>query len=297
MKAATINAVATPAKLRDYWLLSKPRVTLLVWLTTLAGMVLAGDGWNAPRLLVSMLAASWFVIASANAFNQVFEVRYDALMKRTASRPLPSGRLSMAEGIAAGVIWGLAGITLLAAFVNWQTALLGLGSILLYVAAYTPLKRRTHLATAIGAIPGAIPPLAGWVAVRGTLDSFALVLFAVQFVWQFPHFWAIAWLLRDDYEAAGFRMLPFPGATGQQAGLCALQFTLPLFPLNAFVALGTGSATAAICYIAGSFILNAWMTSASWRFWKDPSDANAKRVIRVSVLYLPLLLMFMIIWV
>jgi protoheme IX farnesyltransferase len=296
MKAATLSTAVSPLKLRDYWALSKPRVTLLVWLTTLAGMVLAGSGWSEPRLLIAMLAASWFVIASANAFNQVFERKYDSLMKRTANRPLPSGRLSVSEGFAAGSLWGAAGIALLAVFVNWQTAVLGIASILLYVAAYTPLKRKTHLATAVGAIPGAIPPLAGWVAVRGTVDAFALVLFAIQFVWQFPHFWAIAWLLREDYAAAGFRMLPFPGATGQQAGLCALQFTLPLFPLNAFVALGIRDHVAAICYVIGAFILSAWMARASWRFWKDPSDANAKSVIKVSVLYLPLLLLLMIVW-
>lgn len=294
MKAAASAVLVHPAtlagRLRDYWALSKPRVTLLVWVTTAAGLALAGGA--APMVWFGALLGSWFVIASANALNQVIETVPDGLMNRTASRPLPSGRLSQAEGLAVGLVWATAGLTLLAVWVNLLTAILGIASIILYALAYTPLKRKTHLSTAIGAVPGAIPPLAGWTAATGEIALPALLLFAIQFFWQFPHFWSIAWLLREDYSKAGFRMLPFPGAEGKATGLCIVQYTLPLIPLVAAFAMFESQR---LPYLILAVALTAWLVLAGVKFWKHPTDETARKVLRATVTYLPLLLLLMIV--
>lgn len=278
------------ARARDYWALSKPRVTLLVWATTGLGMGLAG---GAPSWVwVAALVGSWFVIASANALNQILEVRADGKMSRTMARPLPDGRILIGEGVVVAVVWATSGLFLLVYWVNLLTALLGAVSMLLYAFAYTPLKPRTHLSTVIGAIPGAIPPLAGWTAATGTVALPAVLLFAIQFFWQFPHFWSIAWLLRDDYLKAGFKMLPFPGADGRATGLCVVLYSLPLFPLAASFAVFE---TQRIAYVIGAIALTAWFAFAGLRFWNDSSDSNARRVLRATVAYLPLLLLLMIV--
>lgn len=283
-------SVGSP-KLREAWALSKPRVTLLVWATTLFGLILAGGFDTSPWLVVNTLLGSWFVIASANALNQVREMVPDSKMKRTAGRPLPSGRLSSTEGLAIGVCWAVVGLAQLAIFVNPLTAFLGALSISIYVFAYTPLKTRTHLATAVGAIPGAIPPLAGYAAVTGRLDLPGILLFAIQFFWQFPHFWAIAWILREDYQLVGFRMLPYPSADGRATGLCSIQFSVPLIPLSllygAFIEYS-------IIYWVGATLLSGWVVFAAFQFWSRADDLSAKKLLRVSVLYLPLLLVLMI---
>lgn len=294
MKAAGSVVLSQPAnlaaRLRDYWALSKPRVTLLVWATTAFGMGLAG---GAPLWTwVSALVGSWFVIAAANALNQILEVRADGKMKRTMGRPLPGGRISMGEGVVVAVTWAGSGLFLLACYVNLLTSVLGAVSILLYAFLYTPLKARTHLSTAFGAIPGAIPPLAGWTAATGSVALPAVMLFAIQFFWQFPHFWSIAWLLRDDYEKAGFKMLPFPGADGRATGLCVVVYSLPLFPIVALFALFE---TQRVVYVIGAVLLTAWFVFAGVRFWNEPSDSNGRKVLRATVVYLPLLLLLMIV--
>jgi protoheme IX farnesyltransferase len=293
MNPAGSAAITPPAslasRLRDYWALSKPRVTLLVWISTAAGMALAGGA--PPLVWFAALAGSWFVIASANALNQVLEVGPDSRMLRTASRPLPDGRISVGEGVAVGLTWAAIGLALLVIWVNPLTALLGAASIIVYAFVYTPLKPRSHMSTAVGAIPGAIPPLAGWTAATGEIGLPALLLFGIQFFWQFPHFWSIAWLLREDYSRAGFRMLPFPDADGRATGLCVVQYSLPLIPL---VAAFSFFATQKVAYIIFALILTAWMISAGVRFLRLPGDATARKVLRATVAYLPLLLLLMI---
>ena len=280
-------------KLRAYWLLSKPRVTLLVWLTTVAGLVLGGWGQTLPSgLIAATLIGSWLVIASANALNQAIEWRRDAQMPRTALRPVPSGMLSPLEGWVVGVVWGVLGVLILAVWVNGAAAWLGAVSILLYAFAYTPLKPRTHFSTAIGAIPGAIPPMAGWVAVQGGFSLEAWLLFALQFVWQFPHFWAIAWLYRDDYARAGFRMLPYPDASAVATARLALGYTLAMVAISLMFA---PFVTHRWLYLLGALTLGFWATHAALRFLKSPDPTRGARgVLRSSVLYLPLLLLWMI---
>lgn len=276
---------AVAARARDYWLLSKPRVTLLVWGTNLFGMALAG--WAPLGASLSNLIGAWLVIASANALNQVFEAEPDGAMARTRLRPIPGGRIKAGEALAVGLVWGLAGVTLLALLVNGLTAILGAASIVLYALVYTPLKRRTHLCTAIGALPGAIPPLAGWAAVTGNIDPPALLLFAIQFFWQFPHFWSIAWILRDDYAKAGFKMLPYPGADGLATATCCLQYTLAVLPLSLVYA---ATLSKAWLYVPLALLAWLWLFSASLRFKRESDTDSARKLLKATVGYLPLLL-------
>lgn len=279
-------------KARAYWLLSKPRVTLLVWLTTIAGVVLGGWGQSLPlTLIVATVIGSWLVIASANAFNQAIEWEYDARMSRTAARPIPSGKVSVSEGWAMAIIWGLSGITVLALWVNTLVAWLGAVSIVLYAFTYTPLKRRTHLCTAVGGIPGAIPPLAGWVSAQGTITPEALLLFTIQYLWQFPHFWAIAWLNSEDYAHAGFRMLPYANAGGKATARLTLWYTSALVLFSFSMA---SYLQKPVVYLAVAVLLGLWHWRLSWRFYNNPERQTARGVLMASILYLPVLLISMI---
>lgn len=283
------------ARLRDYVQLAKPRVTTLVWVSMLAGMGIAttmAAGAVPPLTWFHALVGGFFVIASANAFNQALEAERDAVMRRTSERPVPAGRLSQEEALAVASLLGIGGILELALFVNLPTALLGLLSILLYAFAYTPLKPRSHLCTLVGAIPGAIPPLAGWVAVTGSVGLPGLLLFAVQFLWQFPHFWAIAWLNREDYARAGFRMLPYPDATAAQTARQCLRYSLALLPVSAGFAVFAQSAG---LYLVLSLALGLWMVRASLAFRRSMDVAGARYLLRVTIAYLPLILVLM--WV
>lgn len=280
-------------KLRAYWLLSKPRVTILVWLTTVAGLVLGGVGQTLQGgLIAATLIGSWLVIASANALNQAIEWRRDAQMLRTALRPIPSGAIMPLEGGLVGALWGILGVLTLALWVNTAVAWLGAISILLYAFVYTPLKPQTHFNTAIGAIPGAIPPMAGWVAAQGSFSLEAWLLFALQFLWQFPHFWAIAWLYREDYARAGFRMLPYSDADATTTALLALWYTLAMVAISL---LFVPFATHWWLYLLGALTLGYWTLRATRQFLRAPDSAQGARgVLRSSVLYLPLLLIWMI---
>lgn len=282
------------ARLRDYWLLSKPRVTTLVWLTTVAGLVMGARGATTPLggwHIFWALLGSWLVVACANALNQVLEWQYDARMTRTADRPVPSGRVKPEEAQWIGVIWGVAGIVILLFFVNPLTSLLGAASIAFYVFGYTPLKRYTSLCTAVGAIPGAIPPLAGWAAARNEIGMEALLLFAVQFLWQFPHFWAIAWLNRQDYAIAGFRMLPFENDDGTMTARFMIRYSIALILFSGVLAIYT---TYPILYLLGALTLGIWLLTRTLQFAHTRDRKEARKVLMASVIYLPLLLILLI---
>lgn len=298
MRTATRPALAqresllSLAKIRYYWLLSKPRVTVLVWLTTLAGFILGA--WGQPLdggLILATLVGSWLVVASANAFNQALEWRYDAQMSRTALRPIPAGQVSVSEALGLACAWGVMGVVVLALFVNLSVALLGLVSILLYAFAYTPLKRRTHLCTAIGGIPGAIPPMAGWVAAQGAITPEALLLFALQYIWQFPHFWAIAWLNAEDYAKVGFRLLPYEGIDGRRTGRWVFLYTIALI---GFSLMFLPYLQKPMAYLVWAGVLGAWHLVISLRFYANPDRKHARGVLMVSILYLPALLLTLI---
>ncbi|MER3412939.1 MAG: protoheme IX farnesyltransferase [Armatimonadota bacterium] len=292
--AAARESFGVVSRFSDYWALTKPRVTLLVWISMFAGMAMGSMsiGGGIPLFTwLSALVGGYLVIGCANSLNQAFEASRDSRMRRTADRPVPAGRVTREEAIGVGIALGLAGALTLSVFVNPLTALLGVASIMLYAFGYTPLKPRTHLCTLVGAVPGAIPPLAGWAAATGEVGPASLLLFAVQFLWQFPHFWAIAWLNRGDYRRAGFKMLPFPDAAGRRTGLQCLRYSLALIP----VAVGFAAfVTHVVAYVVVSAGLGVWLSLASARFMSSASDEDARRLLRVTILYLPLMLLLMV---
>ena len=281
------RAAAPPRPGRDWLTLAKPKIVLLVLVTVLAPAWLAAE----PHALG---AAAWhacfgtaMLAAGASAFNHVLERRTDALMKRTATRPLPAGRISVRAATWFATALSLAGFAWLAAFTTPLAFGLGVASHLSYVVAYTPLKLLTPWNTVVGAVPGALPTLIGWAAVRGSLDPAAWMLFALLFVWQFPHFLAIAWLLRDDYRAAGVRMLPCTEfgarATAPQAFACtALLIAASVSP--PLVALGGGT------YALGAGLCGAWFLALAGMFLHRQTAARARALMFGSLLYLPAVL-------
>lgn len=276
----------------DYLILTKMRITVLVLVTTAAGFLLASGPDLDLALLGWTLLGTGLAASGAAALNQVIERDVDAKMRRTANRPIPSGRMTAAHGLAVGVGLALAGVGLLAGLVNWLTALLALATVLLYVGVYTPLKRMTPLNTIVGAIPGAIPPVMGWTAVAGTMGLPAGVLFAILFLWQLPHFLAIAWIFRDDYRLGGFPMLPVVDpdgeATGRQVALyCAALVPVSLIPT--FLGL-TGP-----IYFFGALLLGLGFLASGLMMAMHRRGKEARHVLLASVTYLPLLLALLVV--
>src|SRR5438045_2630400 len=208
MADQTTSPQALASRLRDYYTLTKPEVNLLILMTTSAGYYLGSQGGFKIGRLVSTLIGTLLVASGTATLNQFMERRYDAQMRRTANRPLVSGRLSAREAFWFGILLSVAGGLYLALAVNTLAALLAVSTLLSYLLIYTPLKRKTPLCTLLGAFPGAMPTLIGWVGASSVIDRNALCLFAILFLWQFPHFLAIALMYRDDYVRAGYRMLP-----------------------------------------------------------------------------------------
>lgn len=219
-------------KFSDFSKLIKFRLTFLVVFSASISFLI---GSKANGIIIwadwlKLIAGGFLVTSAANCFNEIIEVDLDKLMKRTMDRPMPAGRMTTGQGLVLGLGMGIAGTYLLGSL-NILTGLLSVFSILLYAFAYTPLKRKSPIAVFVGAIPGALPPLIGYVAAHGKIDAIAIILFAIQFVWQFPHFWAIAWVLDDDYKLAGFRLLPTGGRDKVSAAITFL-FTAILVPVS-----------------------------------------------------------------
>lgn len=270
--------------------LVKLRLSMMVVLTTGVGVVMASLDSIPWVLLGWTVLGTMLCAASANALNQVIEHRRDLLMKRTMDRPVPSGRISVWHGWVVALVFGYAGATMLAVFVNFMACGLALLTLLLYVLCYTPLKSRTTLNTIVGAVVGALPPLIGWVAVRDTLTEPAWLLGALLFLWQLPHFLALAWILRDEYASAGFRMLPIsPG--GEHATVEAtLMTTLLLVPLSL---LATLIGMTGFWYAGFALILGCLWSWKALAFFRIRDRVTARRVFLFSLLYLPLLLIAM----
>ena len=240
--------------------LIKVGLSLSVVFSSVAGYLLAVKTVHYPTLLL-LAFGGFLMVAASNAFNQVIEKEYDKNMKRTKTRPLPTGIFSPAEGIVFATNLAIIGGTLLVTFVNSLTAALALLSLFLYAFVYTPSKRISSSSVFFGAFPGAFPPLIGWVASNGEITQFALILFAIQFLWQFPHFWAIAWLGNDDYVKAGFKMLPSGGKT-LRTSIQILTYTLFLLPvgLMPYIYGMSGKISAIIIFAAGLlFLVPAWL--------------------------------------
>ena len=228
------ESIGSPARSRsrDFVTLTKPRLNLLVLVTTWAGVYLAAPGGLAAMTLIHTLVGTALVAGGAAALNQVWESDTDRLMRRTRSRPVPDGRLGVAEGTCFGLLLAVSGLAELALAVNVVCASVAMVTLVSYVLVYTPLKTRTSLSTLVGAVPGALPPVIGWSAASGEISTPALVLFGIVFFWQIPHFLAIAWLYRDDYARAGMPLLPVLEPDGRRTGQQALLYAAALWPVS-----------------------------------------------------------------
>jgi protoheme IX farnesyltransferase len=279
--------------LADYVELTKPRIAALELVTVLAGAGIAsggvpGDGW----LVLHLLCGTALVAASASALNQLLERRTDAWMPRTADRPLPAGRLTPREGALFGAACGSAGLVWLLALVGPTTAALGLLTWLIYVAVYTPLKTRSTANTAVGAVAGALPAMMGYAALaprHAAVEQHLLagMLFMLVFLWQFPHFMAIAWLYRDSYAAGGMKMLPVVDPTGRRAGALAVLSALALLPISLLPAVLQRAGTVYfLCALGLSVFQLVCAAAFAWRL----NDVSARRLLRASLVYLPTLM-------
>jgi protoheme IX farnesyltransferase len=267
--------------------LMKARLTTLVLVTTVVGFY---AGWKGPMdglLLLHTLLGTALLAGGAAALNQLLEKDLDARMRRTQDRPLPSGRLTPDTVLIIGGVCSAAGLVYLALAVNLLTSLLGAATLVSYLFVYTPLKRVTTLNTAIGAIPGALPPLMGWTAAQGEITTAGWSLFAILFFWQLPHFLAIAWIYREDYARGGFAMLPVIDPEGGRTGRQAVSHTLGLLPISLCPAL---FGIAGVVYFFGAFVLGSVFLWFSIRFARELTIARARQLFFYSIIYLPLLL-------
>lgn len=290
-----VQAESVPAGLRErfglYLELTKPRITFLIVLTSAAGFCLGAQG--SINYLVFFHAMYGIALLSSGiaTLNQYMERDLDALMRRTASRPLPSGKLASREALILGVILTVGAEIYLALLVNPLTAMFGITVIIGYLFLYTPLKTKTTLSTVVGAFPGAMPPLMGWTAATGEVTAGAWVLFAILFLWQFPHFLAIAWMYREDYERAGIVMLPVVEPEGRVTGQQIVLYTLLLLPVSL---LPTVLGISGSVYLYGAIVLGALFLYSSLRAAFSKSRQQARRLLLASVIYLPLLFVLMV---
>lgn len=280
------EAISLSSRCLDYLELSKPRITVMALVAVSVGFALAGKGtWNSLLWLKS-LAGIGLVAVGCSALNQWVERKSDMFMHRTRTRPLPSGRLSPREVFAFGLLASSIGIAELWLLVNSLTALLSLFTVLLYVLVYTPLKRKTAICTVVGAIPGALPPVLGWTAGGGQLDQAAFSLFALLFLWQFPHFLAIAWLHREDYRRAGLRMLPANSNRPLFIGSIATIYAMVLLPVSLLPA---DVALAGRFYMVTAVLCGVGYIVFSIRFAWHETVASARGLLWYSLLYLPVM--------
>lgn len=285
------DAITAPEKSWAYVALTKPDVTFLVVITTVAGFYLGSPGPLDWLLLLHTLAGTMLIAGGTAALNQYIEREMDAVMRRTASRPLPSGQLQPREVLVFGVGTILIGAAWLAIAVNALACLVALATVVLYLGVYTPLKKRTTLATAVGAIPGALPPVIGWVAARGSLSLGGWVLFAILFFWQFPHFMSIAWIYRDDYARAGIRMLPVVDPKGDATFrqiVCASVILVWVSALPSVIGM------AGMPYFFGALVLGMLLLQVGLWANRSRTNARAKFLMHATVAHIPLLLAWMI---
>jgi protoheme IX farnesyltransferase len=279
--------------------LTKPRLNFLVVATSAAGYYLGVprglEGISGIPIvpMAAAVAGTALVAGGASVLNQVYERDTDALMRRTRTRPLPDGRVTTGDARVFGVVLATAGVGALMFAANLLAAALALITIVVYLFIYTPLKRRSSAATLVGAVPGALPPLIGWTAAHGSVSAGGLALFAIVFLWQIPHFMAIAWLYRDDYQQAGFPMLPVIEPDGRRTGRQAVIYAAALLPASLMPTLVSVSGWA---YLWIAFVLGVAMLWLSVRFAFDRSETTARRLFFGSIVYLPLIWVAMMVF-
>jgi protoheme IX farnesyltransferase len=276
-------------KLKDYSQLIKPSLSIMVVFSSVISYLLAPKvveyDW---KMIVLLFVAGLLVTGSANAINQVVEKETDAMMKRTAKRPVASGRMTVGEGWAFAIVTGAIGVLMLGNFFNWLSAGIALFSLFLYAFIYTPLKKVSSISVLVGAVPGALPCLIGWAAGNDAISSGGWVLFLLQFMWQFPHFWAIAWIAHKDYSKAGFKLLPSELGPTKYTAIQTIIYSLLLIPVGVipyFIGL-SGTISLGIVAIANVFMV--WRCVQLYRNMDVPS---ARRVMFSSYIYLPVVLL------
>ena len=279
-------------KFEAYLELTKPSILCLVLVTTFLGYYLGGKGVVHLTTMISLLVGVACVCAGSSALNHYLEREFDSKMLRTKNRPLPSGRIIPIYALNFGVILALIGIFILYVKVNILTSFLSLLTAFLYIMVYTPMKRVSWLNTTVGAIPGAIPPLGGWAAATGTLNFDAGMLFLILFLWQHPHFYAIAWMFKEDYKRGGFKMLPVVEPDGERMFKHILWFSLFLIPISLVPAL-TG--LLGPIYFTGALIAGVWLFRMSFTFCQTASIVDARQLLKATVYYLPSLLILIFI--
>jgi len=287
--------MASSTRPADYWSLTKPEVNLLIGLTTAAGFCLGRshglDGFPFVRL-THTLAGTVLVASGTGTLNQFIEWRFDALMRRTAKRPIAAGRIAPSHALAFGILLSTAGAIYLAVAVNALSSALAVVTMVSYLFVYTPLKRKTPLCTVVGALPGAAPPLIGWAASTGSLSLDAWTLYALVFLWQFPHFMAIAWMYREDYNRAGYLVLP----RGRfNASFMVCQAMMPLLVLVPLSVVPVLVARAGLAYLATALVLGGMFIYRADQLAAHRSNAMARRLLLASIVYLPLLFTVMLV--
>lgn len=291
MNSPAIARTPVAALLSDFSELAKARLSLLVLLTTLVGFLL---GWRGPMnftLLAATLVGTAMCAAGASTLNQWWERDLDARMKRTRDRPLPSGRVHPGDALLLGIFLSIFGVLILLLFANIRAGFLAFSTIVIYVAVYTPMKRMTSLNTLVGAVPGALPPLIGWVAARGTYNLEGCLLFALLWFWQMPHFLAIAWLYREDYKSAGFAMLTNEDPRGLVTSGQALLYALCLVPVTLMPVLAGFNA---VWFFFAALLLGGAYAWSSLRFLLVRDRPRARRLFMASILYLPAILVCLV---
>jgi heme o synthase len=289
--ADSVPLSATHTRSADLVALAKPRLNLLVVFSAAAGYVMAGGDAHDLRRVLSMVVGTGLVAGGASAFNQVLERKQDALMRRTRSRPMPDGRLTIRDAIVFASVLTVLGLGILLLGANTLSALVAVVTLATYTVVYTPLKMYSSFATVIGAIPGALPPVIGWAAAEDALSRGAWVLFAIVFLWQLPHFLAIAWLYREDYARAGFAMLPVIEPDGHSTGRQAVIYAVALLPVSLAPTL---VGMAGSVYFVGALALTCLFVALAFRFGITRTMGDARRLFFGSIIYLPLLWILMV---
>ena len=292
LESARSGVLATlVSRFADYRQMARPRIMTMSAAAVLSGFVLASPIVMSWPVVGIAIAGICCLVAASSVLNQVMEAATDKRMNRTSDRPVASGRISHVEGAAFGILASVTGAILLWVFVNHTTSIAAFGTMLCYVLLYTPLKRISTLCTTVGAVPGAMPPVLGWLAAGGEFGLEALALFAVFFVWQFPHFLAIGWIYRDDYERAGLKMLPSFSDDGARTGWIALSYALAFVPVSCLPRI---AGLAGPGYMSAALVLSLGYLWLTVRFVMDRTNVRARQLMVGSLICLPVLLLCLV---